>query len=160
MAFSLFLGSRGLRANCLAAGVALSQTISFLMFTGCASQTAQITPALVEVLPAPQMVQTKLGRLAVRDSAPADATGDVLVLWHAVLTDHRMYQAQIEAWRGRHRLIVIDGPGHGGSQAAPGPLTMADGATALAETLEALNIAQPVVVVGTSWGGWSAGNSP
>jgi hypothetical protein len=33
------------------------------------------------------------------------------VLWHAILTDHRLHQAQIEAWRGRHRLIVIDGLG-------------------------------------------------
>jgi len=157
MAFSLSLGSRGLRANFLAAGVALSQTISLLMFTGCASQTAQTTHAMMGVLPAPQMFPTKLGRLAVRDSGPADATGDVLVLWHAVLTDHRLYQAQIEAWRRRHRLIVIDGPGHGGSQAAPGPFSMADCATALAQTLDALKITQPVVIVGTSWGGLVGG---
>ncbi|MCA4921057.1 MAG: alpha/beta fold hydrolase [Roseomonas sp.] len=157
MAFSLSRGPRGLRASILAAGVALSQTIALVMLTGCASQIGQNTQAVVEVLPAAQMVPTKLGRLAVRDSGPADATGDVLVLWHAVLTDHRIYQAQIEAWRGRHRLIVIDGPGHGGSQAAPGPFSMADCATALAETLDALNITQPVVIVGTSWGGLVGG---
>jgi pimeloyl-ACP methyl ester carboxylesterase len=81
----------------------------------------------------------------------------VLVLWPSILSDHRIYRAQIEAWRGRHRLVVVDGPGHGDSGPAPGPFTMADCGEALREVLDALGIDRPVVVVGTSWGGLVAG---
>jgi pimeloyl-ACP methyl ester carboxylesterase len=81
----------------------------------------------------------------------------VIVLWPSILADHRIYRAPIEAWRGRHRLVVIDGPGHGDSGPAPGPFTMAQCGQALGEVLDALGITQPVVVIGTSWGGLVAG---
>lgn len=146
---------------------ALSQTLSLLALMGCAETPdgkaltapprTETASAAGDILPPPRMTPTKIGRLALRDSGPADARGEVLVLWHAILTDHRLHQAQIEAWRGRHRLIVIDGPGHGTSGSAPGPFSMKDCAAALAEMLDALNIPQPVVVIGTSWGGLVGG---
>jgi len=51
--------------------------------------------------------------------------------------------------------VVIDGPGHGGS--GPGRFSMADGGQALAQVLDALGIGQPLVIVGTSWGGLVGG---
>ena len=109
------------------------------------------------LLPPGRQVPTAVGRLAVRDTGPAAAGGEVIVLWPSILSDHRIYRAQIEAWRGRHRLVVIDGPGHGDSGPAPGPFTMARCGQALGEVLDALGVTQPVVVVGTSWGGLVAG---
>jgi len=113
--------------------------------------------ASAPLLPPARQVPTRVGRLAVRDTGPAGADGEVIVLWPSILSDHRIYRAQIEAWRGRHRLVVVDGPGHGDSGPAPGPFTMADCGEALREVLDGLAIDRPVVVVGTSWGGLVAG---
>jgi 3-oxoadipate enol-lactonase len=107
--------------------------------------------------PAVRMVQTHIGNLAVRDTGPLDAPGETIVLWPSILADHRIYRRQLEAWRGRHRLITIDGPGHGESGPAPGPFSMLDCGRAMGEVLDELAICHPVVIVGTSWGGLVAG---
>jgi 3-oxoadipate enol-lactonase len=107
--------------------------------------------------PAVRMVQTHIGNLAVRDTGPSDAPGETIVLWPSILADHRIYRRQLEAWSGRHRLITIDGPGHGESGPAPGPFSMMDCGHAMGEALDELAISQPVVIVGTSWGGLVAG---
>ena len=109
------------------------------------------------LLPAARLVSTTVGSLAVRDTGPVPCAGEVIVLWSSILTDHRIYRAQIEAWRGCHRLVAVDGPGHGDSGPSPGPFTMRQCGQALVEVLNALGITQPVVVVGTSWGGLVAG---
>lgn len=109
------------------------------------------------LLPPAAGIPTGIGRLAVRDTGAAGMSGEVIVLWPSILADHRIYREPIKAWRGRHRLVVIDGPGHGDSGPAPGPFTMAQCGQALGEVLDALGITQPVVVVGTSWGGLVAG---
>jgi pimeloyl-ACP methyl ester carboxylesterase len=108
-------------------------------------------------LPTPVRVDTRVGRLAVRDTGTEPPGGEVIVLWPSILADHRIYRAQIEAWRGRHRLVIVDGPGHGDSGAAPRSFSMADCGEALAEVLDALQVHRPVVVVGTSWGGLVGG---
>ncbi|MEZ5659968.1 MAG: alpha/beta fold hydrolase [Burkholderiaceae bacterium] len=109
-------------------------------------------------LPA-QRVQTVVGALAVYDSGPpqGDDTARVLVLWPSILADHSMYRAQLAAWKPRHRVILIDGPGHGASGPAPGPFRLADCAKAQAQILDRLGVGQPVVSIGTSWGGLVAG---
>jgi pimeloyl-ACP methyl ester carboxylesterase len=108
-----------------------------------------------------QSVLTNLGRLAVYDSgAPmrhASSPAQVLVFWHSILADHHIYDAQVAALRDHHRLILIDGPAHGASGAAGGGFSMAQCAAAQAQVLDALDIVQPVVAVGTSWGGLVAG---
>ena len=108
-------------------------------------------------LPAPTMIQTKIGRLAVRDTGRTPAGGEILVLWPAIFADHTIYRAQIAAWAKRHRLVVIDGPGHGDSGPAPGPFTMAHCGCAVAQILDALPISGPVVMIGTSFGGLVGG---
>ena len=105
-------------------------------------------------------IPTDLGRLAVYDTgipSRTDASSEVLVLWPSVLADHRIYNAQVAALRERHRLILIDGPGHGASGASTGSFSMAHCADAVVQVLEALEIVQPVVCIGTSWGGLVAG---
>lgn len=113
--------------------------------------------ASVSLLPPPRKVSTRVGRLAVRDTGPSATSGEVIVLWPSILSDHRIYRSSIQTWRGRHRLIVVDGPGHGDSGPAPGPFTMADCGQAIGEVLAARGVTQPVILVGTSWGGLAAG---
>ncbi len=105
-------------------------------------------------------IPTNLGRLAVYDTgipSRTDASSEVLVLWPSLLADHRIYNAQVAALRERYRLILIDGPGHGASGASTGSFSMAHCADAVVQVLEVLEIAQPVVCIGTSWGGLVAG---
>jgi pimeloyl-ACP methyl ester carboxylesterase len=107
-----------------------------------------------------QAIPTHLGRLAVYDTGvPSRPVGSaqVLVFWHSILADHHIYDAQVAALRERHRLILIDGPAHGASGAASGGFSMAQCAQAQAQVLDALEIAEPVVCIGTSWGGLVAG---
>jgi len=113
--------------------------------------------ASVSLLPPPRKVSTRVGTLAVRDTGPSATSGEVIVLWPSILSDHRIYRTPIEAWRVRHRLVVVDGPGHGDSGPAPGPFTMADCGQAIGEVLAARGVTQPVILVGTSWGGLAAG---
>ena len=109
------------------------------------------------LLPPPSQVLTRVGALAVRDTGPVDPQGQTIVLWPSILADYRIYRHPIEVWRGRHRIIAIDGPGHGESGRSPGAFSMSDCGQALGEVLDALAISEPVVVVGTSWGGLVAG---
>ena len=105
-------------------------------------------------------IPTHIGRLAVYDTgipSRMDASAQVLVFWPAVLADHRIYNKQVAALRERHRLILIDGPGHGASGAPTGSFSMAQCADAVVEVLDALEIVQPGVCIGTSWGGLIAG---
>lgn len=96
-----------------------------------------------------QLVSTQVGRLAVHT---AGESGSVVVFWPSVFADSSIYRAQVEALRGRYRLILIDGPGFGRSEAPTRPFTMEACADAAAEVLQQLGV-QNVAWVGTSWGG-------
>ena len=102
-------------------------------------------------------IPTCIGTLATRDTGYKSAQGQTIILWPSILADYRIYRHQIEAWRYTHRLITVDGPGHGESGPAPGSFSMSDCGQALGEVLDGLAIAEEVVVVGTSWGGLVAG---
>jgi pimeloyl-ACP methyl ester carboxylesterase len=107
-------------------------------------------------LPPARLVQTVIGALAVRDTATS-LTGDTIVLWPSILANYQIYQVPIEAWIGRHRLVVIDGPGHGDSGPAPEPFTMKQCGQAMSEILDELGVSTPAIIVGCSWGGLVAG---
>lgn len=126
--------------------------------------TAAVTPTLDRAIDAPssllppaRQVITRVGALAVRDTGQTVPEGKTIVLWPSILADYRIYRHQVTAWKGRHRVITIDGPGHGESGRSPGAISMHDCGQALGEVLDALTISEPVVVVGTSWGGLVAG---
>ena len=118
---------------------------------------ARTTGAMASLLPPAKKVSTCIGGLAVRDTGPSDPPGQTIVLWPSILADYRIYRHPIEVWRGRYRIIAIDGPGHGESSRSPGAFSMHDCGQALGEVLDSLTITEPVVVVGTSWGGLVAG---
>ena len=107
-------------------------------------------------LPLARRIDTAVGSLSVRDSA-AGKSGDTIVLWPSILADHQIYQGPIASWRGKHRLVIIDGPGHGDSGPAPAPFTMKQCGQAMADILNQLGVSTPVILVGCSWGGLVAG---
>jgi pimeloyl-ACP methyl ester carboxylesterase len=107
-------------------------------------------------LPPARLVQTVIGALAIRDTATS-LTGDTIVLWPSILANYQIYQVPIEAWIGRHRLVVIDGPGHGDSGPAPEPFTMKQCGQAMSEILDELGVSTPAIIIGCSWGGLVAG---
>ncbi len=74
-------------------------------------------------LPPAQLIKTAVGALAVRDNATS-LTGETIVLWPSILANYKIYQVPIDAWIGRHRLVVVDGPGHGDSRPSPEPFSM------------------------------------
>ena len=107
-------------------------------------------------LPPARRIDTAVGSLAVIDSA-AGESGETIVLWPSILADHHIYQGPIASWWGKHRLVIIDGPGHGDSGPAPAPFTMKQCGEAVAEILYQLDISTPVIFIGSSWGGLVAG---
>ena len=107
-------------------------------------------------LPLARRIDTAVGSLSVRDSA-AGKSGDTIVLWTSILADHQIYQGPIASWLGKHRLVIIDGPGHGDSGPAPALFTMKQCGQAMADILNQLDISTPVIIVGCSWGGLVAG---
>jgi 3-oxoadipate enol-lactonase len=92
------------------------------------------------------VINTSLGNLNV-DVA---GTGPAVLFWPSLFTDLHLWDAQVEL-AGSHRLIRVDGPGHGKSEGARAPFTMADCARAALEVLDQLG-EKSAVVVGSSWG--------
>jgi 3-oxoadipate enol-lactonase len=126
---------------------------------GCATSASRLgadSPA--PGLGKPAMVATSLGQLAVWDTGASSTPAEPpVVLWPSIFTDHMIYSPLLQAWQGKRRVILIDGPGHG---ASAGPqdrtFTMQACAVALKEILASKSIAK-AVVGGTSWGGLVAG---
>jgi 3-oxoadipate enol-lactonase len=100
-------------------------------------------------------VSTKLGDIHVDDQGAADQPA--ALLWPSLFTDHRMWRHQVAALRAAGwRTLALDPPGHGRS---PGPaftFTMDECADAALAVLDAAAVREPVVILGTSWGGFVA----
>lgn len=87
-------------------------------------------------------------RLRYEDSGGG---GLALVLSHGFLMDRRMFDPQVEALRGRHRVISWDQRGHGETEFDGGPFSYWDSAEDLAALLDRLGVERAVI------GGMSAG---
>jgi len=85
-----------------------------------------------------------------------EGTGPPVILVHGFPLDHTMWDAQVEALRTEHRVIVPDLRGFGQSDVSQGTVTMEQMADDLAGLLDVLKIREPVVFVGLSMGGYVA----
>lgn len=141
-----------LQWNALRRGIPLVLASMFVQGSAMAQQFPAAATAPANPGPAAtttRFIATQLGRLAVHT---AGDTGPAVLFWPAVFSDSSIYASQVEALRGRYRLVLIDGPGFGRSDVPTSSFTMEACADAAAEVLEELGMHQ-VTWVGTSWGG-------
>ena len=82
-------------------------------------------------------------------------SGLPIVLSHGFLMDGEMFDAQVRALRGSHRVITWDQRGHGRTAAAPVPWTLWDSAEDLTGLLDSLGIDR-AAIGGMSQGGFIA----
>ncbi len=83
-------------------------------------------------------------------------SGQPLLLVHGFPLDHSMWRGQLAALSEKYRVIAPDLRGFGASSVTPGTVTMEQFADDLAGLLDALAIAEPVVLCGLSMGGYVA----
>ena len=100
-------------------------------------------------------IATAMGSIHVEDDGAAHEP--VAFLWPSLFTDHTMWDRQVPALRAAGwRTVAIDPPGHGRSFEPQRTFTMDDCADAVLAILDALQVDRPVVLMGTSWGGFVA----
>jgi 3-oxoadipate enol-lactonase len=80
------------------------------------------------------------------------AGGVPILLTHSLGTDRSMWDPQVEALGGKHRLVLVDTLGHGSSDVPPGPYTIDQLATLVLAAADAEEIDQ-FAVCGVSMGG-------
>jgi 3-oxoadipate enol-lactonase len=97
-------------------------------------------------------VDTALGRMRVQTAGD----GDAILFWPSLLMTGDMWSAQAEHFAARHRVVLIDPPGHGESQALTGTFTFEDCARSIVDLLDGLGI-ERAHFVGNSWGGMIGG---
>ncbi|MFD9894962.1 alpha/beta fold hydrolase [Amycolatopsis sp. NPDC059027] len=103
------------------------------------------------------LIPTSLGLINVRTGGRTD--GPAMVCWPSLMMDGTMWRYQYEHFAPTHRLVLIDSPGHGKSDALRKIIDLRDCADALVKILDALGIGK-AIVVGNSWGGMLAGVFP
>ena len=116
---------------------------------------AILTPMLAQGDPielfhgvATSKISTSLGTLNVYDIPGNKST---IIFWPSVLSDASIYSEQVNALRGRYRLVLIQPFGFG-SSAPDRVFSIAECAQAMLEVMNALGIDR-ATLVGTSWGG-------
>jgi len=102
--------------------------------------------------PVSHTITTVLGRLHV---VQAGTTGETLVLWPSIFTDHHIYDGIASRLGASYRMLLIDGPGHGKSAGNPAEFNMAACAQAMTQVMDHFGL-ESAIVGGTSWGGITA----
>lgn len=104
-------------------------------------------------------IATKVGTLHVEDRGPLPSAshGDqhraaTVLCWPSLFADARTFDDLAQELGVDHRVVVVDGPGHGESGAPPAPFSLADCADAAMEICDHLAIDR-ATWVGTAWGG-------
>lgn len=103
------------------------------------------------------IIDTTVGPLAVRVVGEGPATA---VLWSSLFMDGRSWDRVLPALAQERCLVVIDGPGHGGSGDPGHRYSLRDCVAAAGQVLDRLAVKGRVDWVGNAWGGQSACGSP
>lgn len=104
-----------------------------------------------------KLIPTSLGLVNVHVGSRSD--GPAIVFWPSLMMDGTMWQYQYEHFAPTHRVVLIDSPGHGKSDALRKIIDLKDCSDAVVEILDALEI-DKCILVGNSWGGMLAGVFP
>jgi 3-oxoadipate enol-lactonase len=99
-----------------------------------------------------EQLPTALGRLRVQSYG----TGEAILFWPSLLMTGDMWTGQVAAFSADHRVILVDPPGHGGSEKLSSPFNFEDFAQAMVDVLDGLGI-ERAHFVGNSWGGMIGG---
>lgn len=78
------------------------------------------------------------------------------MFWPSLLMTGDMWSAQADHFGASHRVILVDPPGHGGSQKLTAPFTFDECARVIVDILDSLGVAR-THFVGNSWGGMIGG---
>ncbi len=95
-----------------------------------------------------ERVSTTVGALHVQ----RHGQGPPLVCWPSLFCDVRTLRPLVDEFGRDHHLVLIDGPGHGGSGGVTHPFTLEDCADAAMQVLDATGI-QRAAWIGSAWGG-------
>jgi 3-oxoadipate enol-lactonase len=98
------------------------------------------------------LVETALGELRVR----VDGAGETILFWPSLLMTGDMWSAQAAHFADRYRVVLVDPPGHGGSQRLTAAFTFEQCAQSVVDVLDGLGI-DGAHFVGNSWGGMIGG---
>ncbi len=96
-----------------------------------------------------RFVDTVLGKIRVQVSP---GTGPAVLLWPSLLMTGDLWAGQAAHFGASHRLVLIDPPGHGGSEPLRSAFTFGDCARCVVDLLDGLGI-DKAHFVGNSWGG-------
>ncbi|WP_269455222.1 alpha/beta fold hydrolase [Mycobacterium scrofulaceum] len=96
-----------------------------------------------------RFVDTTLGKIRVQVSP---GTGPAVLLWPSLLMTGDLWAGQAAKFGAGHRLVLIDPPGHGGSEPLRSAFTFTDCARCVVDLLDGLGI-DKAHFVGNSWGG-------
>lgn len=77
---------------------------------------------------------------------------DTILLWPSIFTDHFIYEGLVTHLGDKFRFLLVDGFGHGLSEAPDKEFQMRDCALAMAAVLDHFRLKQ-AIIGGTSWGG-------
>ncbi len=99
-----------------------------------------------------QRIPTNFGHINVHLAG----SGPAMVCWPSLLMTGEMWQAQAQHFGANHQMILIDSPGHGGSDPLTRHFTLEECAECLAQILDHLGIGD-CILVGNSWGGMMGG---
>jgi 3-oxoadipate enol-lactonase len=97
-------------------------------------------------------VPTCLGRIRVRVAG----SGPGLMFWPSLMMDGELWMAQAQHFVGRYRVVLIDSPGHGRSEALTRMFGFDECARCVVQIMDALGL-QQTHFVGNSWGGMIGG---
>jgi 3-oxoadipate enol-lactonase len=99
-----------------------------------------------------QQVDTALGKVRIRSSG----TGPAMMFWPSLLMTGDMWAAAAEHFSSRGQVILVDPPGHGGSEKLTASFTFDECARVIVDILDSLGL-QRTHFIGNSWGGMIGG---
>lgn len=94
-------------------------------------------------------IDTVLGRIRVQVT---EGTGPAVVMWPSLLMTGDLWFGQAARFGASNRLVLVDPPGHGASEALRAMFSFTDCARCVVDVLDGLGI-EDAHLVGNSWGG-------
>jgi 3-oxoadipate enol-lactonase len=97
----------------------------------------------------PRFVDTVLGKIHVQVSPGA---GPAVLMWPSLMMTGDLWAGQAARFGAHNRLVLIDPPGHGGSEPLSGMFSFTECARCVVDLMDGLGI-DKAHFVGNSWGG-------